>query len=143
MSFVKIWIHSVWGTKNRAPFLTNSIRSELFRHIKDNARKKEIYLDFINGHFDHVHCLLTLNADSSISKTIQLIKGESAYWINNTDLLNTKFEWADEYFAFSVSESMVDKVREYIKNQGEHHKKISFKEEYDEFLKKYNFKSHG
>lgn len=143
MSFVKIWIHSVWGTKNREPLLTKNIRSELFRHIKDNAEKKDIYLDFINGHFDHVHCLLALNADTSVSKTIQLLKGESSFWINGSKLINTKFEWADEYFAVSVSESMIDKVRDYIKNQEEHHKKITFNDEYNDFLKKYSFKFHG
>jgi REP element-mobilizing transposase RayT len=82
MSFVKIWIHAVWGTKNHSKILQKNIRIKLFRHIKENAREKNIYVDFINGYFDHVHCLLTLNADLSVSKTLQLIKGESAYWAN-------------------------------------------------------------
>src|SRR3970282_1667436 len=106
-----MWITQVGRTKNREPLLRKEIRTELFQHIRDNAKEKEIYIDFINGHIEHVHCLLTLNADMSISKTIQLIKGESAYWANNKNLTIPKLEWADRYFAVSVSESMIDKVR--------------------------------
>ena len=75
MSFVKIWIHAVWGTKNREPILTREARVKLFEHIKQNEKSKDIYIDFINGYTEHVHCLLTLNADMSISKALQLIKG--------------------------------------------------------------------
>jgi len=74
---------------------------------------------------------------------MQLIKGESSFWINKNkelfpNLNGRKFEWQDEYFALSVSESVVDKVRNFIKNQEEHHKKKTFKEEYDEIIEKYN-----
>jgi len=143
MSFVKIWIHAVWGTKNREPVLTKEIRKELFQHIKENAKTKEIYIDFTNGHVDHVHCLFALNADMTVSKAIQLIKGESAFWANKNKLAKSKLEWADEYFAVSVSESIIDKVRDYIKNQEEHHKKKTFQQEYDEFIRRYNFEGHG
>ncbi len=143
MAFVKIMIHAVWGTKNREPFLTKEIRLVVIEHIKQNAKSKEIYINRLNGYTEHLHCLMGLNADMSISKAMQLIKGESAFWINKQKLTKTKFEWADEYFAVSVSESMLDKVRAYIDEQEEHHKKITFQQEYDEFIKKYNFKSHG
>ncbi len=83
--------------------------------------------------------MIGLSADVSISKTIQLIKGESSYWINKQSLLKSKFEWADEYYAVSVSESQLDNVRRYIDNQEEHHKKKTFHEECDEFMKHYNF----
>ena len=143
MSFVKIWIHVVWGTKNRSPVLSESIRKELFQHIKDNARQKQLYIDCINGHVDHVHCLIGLNADMSIAKTVQLLKGEAAFWLNKSKLIKPKFEWADEYFAVSVSESQIHKVREYILNQDEHHKKTTFTQEYESFIKTYQFKNHG
>jgi len=123
--------------------LLKEIRPKLFQHIKQNAKEKNIYVDFINGYFDHVHCLFTLNADSSVSKVLQLIKGESAFWVNKNKLTKTKFEWADEYFAVSVSESMIDKVRNYIKNQDEHHKIETFIQEYEKFIKKYGFQSQG
>jgi len=143
MSFVKIWLHVVWGTKNRSPVLSESIRKELFQHIKDNARQKQLYIDCINGHVDHVHCLIGLNADMSIAKTVQLLKGEAAFWLNKSKLIKPKFEWADEYFAVSVSESQINKVRGYIQNQEEHHKKTTFTQEYESFIKTYQFKSHG
>jgi REP element-mobilizing transposase RayT len=69
-----------------------------------------------------------------------LLKGESSYWINkNNKLFRRKFEWQDEYFAVSVSESAVSRVRDYIKNQENHHKKKSFNDEYLEFKRKYKF----
>jgi REP element-mobilizing transposase RayT len=80
-----------------------------------------------------------LGADQTIQKTMQLIKGESSFWINKNNLCKGKFEWQDEYFAVSVSESMIDRVRNYIKNQEQHHAKQTFQEEYDEFIVKYNF----
>ena len=133
----------MWGTKNHCKILQKDVRTKLFRHIKENAREKNIYVDFINGYLDHVHCLLTLNADLSVSKTLQLIKGESAYWANKNRLTNNKLEWADEFFAVSVSESMIEKVRQYIKNQEEHHKLVTFSDEYKKFMSKYGFIGQG
>ena len=92
---------------------------------------------------EHVHCLLTLNADMSIAKAMQLIKGEATHWINKSNLMRHKLDWADEYFAVSVSESMIDKVRNYLKNQEEHHIRTTFKSEFEEFVKKYGFEYHG
>ena len=146
MSHVKIWIHAVWGTKNRECLLTKEVRTKLFQHIRENAKEKQIYIDFINGDVDHIHCLLALNADFTIAKVMQLIKGEATHWANKnlaSVSLKQKLEWADEYFAVSVSESMLNKVREYIKNQEEHHKKLTFKDEYDEFIAKFGFHRHG
>lgn len=125
------------------PLLSNDIRPKLFKHILGNAKDKGIYIDCLNGYTDHVHCLVGLNADMAISKTVQLIKGEAAHWANKEQLTPTKLEWADEYFAVSVSESIVDKVRGYIKGQEEHHKKTTFAEEYESFIKAYKFESHG
>lgn len=140
MSFVKVYIHFVWSTKNREPYLASKeIRQKVWQHIKENAKEKGIFIDFINGYSEHCHCLVSLGIDQTIQKIMQLIKGESSFWINKQQLTNLKFEWQDEYFAVSVSESMIDKVREYIKNQEEHHKHKSFSEEYDEFILKYGF----
>lgn len=137
MSFVRIWVHGVWGTKSRKPLHSTEIRPVLFDHIRANARTKGLYIDCVNGHVDHVHCVLSLNAELSISKTIQLIKGESSRWANLEKLTRPKLEWADEYFAASVSESMLDKVRAYISRQEEHHRKKTFSEEWEEFIKLY------
>ncbi len=139
MAYVKIWIHAAWGTKNHQPILNREIRPVLFSHIRENARKKGIYIDYINGWLDHVHCLLALNADMSMAKVMQLIKGESAYWTNKRKLVHPKLAWADEYYAGSIAESMRNQVRDYIANQETHHKKKTYIQECEEFLKSYNF----
>lgn len=143
-AFVKVYIHFVWSTKNREPYLdSKELRQTVWTHIRDNAKEKGIFIDFINGYADHCHCLISLGFDQTIQKVMQLIKGESSFWINKNQLTNSKFGWQDEYFAASVSESMVDKVREYIKNQEKHHSKKTFQEEYDEIISKYGFEKHN
>jgi len=133
-------IHTVWETKNRFPFLNDNIKTTIHEHIKENASKKNIFIDTINGVEDHVHALLGLNADLSISKTLQLLKGEASFWINNNSLTKSHFGWADDYYAESVSRDQIQVVRNYINNQVEHHRKKTFQEEVDEFLLKYNLK---
>lgn len=139
MPYLKIWIHLVWITKNRHPFLIPEIRQKVFSHIKENGLSKDIYIDCINGYSEHVHCLISMNSEQNISKIMQLLKGESAFWINKNKLTKTKFSWQKEYFATQVSHSQIGKVRTYIKNQEIHHQNKTFKEEYDEFILKYNF----
>ena len=73
---------------------------------------------------------------------MQLIKGESAYWINKNHGTDTKFEWQNDFWAASVSPSGLDRVREYIKNQEDHHSRRTFKEEIDEFIEKYGFEKY-
>ena len=134
-------IHLVWGTKDREPVLIGEKRKILFDHILANAKEKKIHIDTLGGYTDHVHCLLSLGGDQTISKVAQLIKGESSFWANQENLILPKLIWAEDYFAASVSESAVQKVRDYINNQEEHHKKITFAEEYEKFLKGYGFDS--
>ncbi|WP_008585033.1 IS200/IS605 family transposase [Niabella soli] len=144
MPFVKVYLHFVWSTKNRYPFLNSKdLRIKVWDHIRENAKSKGIFIDTINGHTDHCHCLVSLGADQTIQKTMQLIKGESSFWINKSELTPEKFEWQDEYFVVSVSESIVDKVRAYIKNQEDHHKKKTFQNEYEDFIDKYGFEKYG
>ncbi len=139
MSLIKVYIHFVWSTKNREPFLnTPELRKQVWSHIRENCKQKGIFIDYINGYQDHCHCLVSLGIDQTIQKTIQMIKGESSFWINKNKLVIGKFEWQEEYLAISVSESMLNKVRNYIKYQEEHHKKKTFQEEYDEFIVKLN-----
>jgi REP element-mobilizing transposase RayT len=139
MSWVSIWVHLVFTTKNREKILVKEIRNEVFQHIKQNADKKGIWIDSVNGFMEHVHCLLSLNNDQSISQVTQLIKGESSFWINNNRLVNGKFNWQDDYWAVSVSESHLKSVRKYIHEQEEHHRVISFDEEIERFMKKYGW----
>jgi len=139
MGYTKMWIHLVWATKKREPLLDKTLRLKLFSHIRENALTKNIHIDFINGHIDHVHTLVSLNADQTIANIVQLIKGESSYWINKNKLIKGKFAWQEGYGAFSYSQSHIDKVYKYILNQEEHHKKKTFQQEYDEFMERYGF----
>ncbi len=139
MSFLKIHIHFVWSTKNRTPYLeTFDLRLNVWKHIKENGREKGIFIDQVNGYSDHCHCLVSLKSNQTVQNIAQLIKGESSHWINENNLCAEKFQWQDEYFAVSVSESMLERVRNYIKNQEEHHKKYTFDEEVQKIKMKYN-----
>jgi putative transposase len=140
MPHVKVYIHFVWSTKDRFPYLNSTeLRKKVWKHMRDNARKKGIFIDFINGYSDHCHCLVSMGVDQTIKEIAQLIKGESSFWINNEKLCNSKFNWQNDYFAASVSESLIEATRNYIKNQEEHHKIKSFGDEYNEFLEKHGF----
>jgi len=139
MPYVKNWLHCVWGTKNRTHLLSGSTKLIVIDHIRSNAKTKGIYISFLNGYTEHLHCLLSLNHDQSLSKVMQLIKGESSHWINKNSITKNKFEWADEYFGVSISESHLPRVREYIMNQEHHHKTKTWQEEYDELIEKYGF----
>ena len=139
MSYVKIWVHLVFSTKNRHPYLTKNIRYKLQNHIIENCKEKSIFLKAINGYTDHLHCLLSIGKEQSIAKIAQLIKGESAHWINKNKLTDEAFIWQDDYFAVSVSESGLEIVSNYIRNQENHHRKKSFEEEVKEFADKYKF----
>ena len=112
MSFIKIWIHYIWATKNRRPILKEPFRSKLFDHIKENAIKQNIYLDKINGHVDHVHAIVSLGTHQTIDGIAQTSKGESSFWFNNKSGFATKrLAWQDKYYAVSVSESVLPILR--------------------------------
>ena len=141
MSFIRIWTHCVWSTKNRIPFLTERIKQPLVDHIIKNAIEKGIYIDCINGHLDHIHALVSLGSRQNISDIMQLIKGESSFWINKEKMTRIRFSWQDDFYAVSVSHSAINKVRSYIKGQVDHHKKISLQEELKTFNEKFDFMS--
>lgn len=139
MSYIRMWVHLVFATKNRELLLPKEIRYKVQEHIIENCKEKSNYLQAINGHTDHLHCLISLGKEQSIAKVMQLIKGESSFWINKTQLTNEQFMWQDDYFAVSVSESNLQTVISYIKNQEIHHAKKSFDDEVKEFEKLYGF----
>ena len=106
----------------------------MIQHIRENAIRKKIFIDSIDGGDDHLHCLFKLNSNMSIAQAMQLLKGESSHWANQANTGIRQFEWADKYYAASVSESQVENVRRYINTQTEHHKKTTFEDEYKAFL---------
>ena len=92
MSWVRIWVHLVFSTRERIPFFnSNELREKVFKHIKENAKSKNIWMDSINGFLEHIHCLISLNKDQTLSNLAQLIKGESSHWINESGLIKDKF----------------------------------------------------
>ena len=129
MSFVRIWVHLVFTTQNREPYLDGEVRPAVIEHIHENCREKEIFLDSIGGWSEHLHLLISLGREQNIAKIAMLIKGESAHWLNQQQLIRGKFRWQDDYFAISVSESQVESVRSYIARQEEHHRAVPFDRE--------------
>src|SRR4051812_42013292 len=132
MPHTNVLLHYIWSTKARKKIITPPLKSILLSHIKSNSVEKSIFIDTMECVDDHIHLLISMSRDQTISKIAQLIKGESSNWINkpsNAGLLNNKFEWQDEYMALSVSLSTADRVRSYIRNQEQRHKKITFQEE--------------
>jgi len=121
MPYVNVWIHLNWTTKYRLPVLNKKIRYQICGHIRGNARLKGIFLDHINFVDDHVHVLVSMKADQSISSIVHMLKGESSHWINQRKLFNFRFEWQEEYYAISLHKSALPQIRRYIRNQEEHH----------------------
>ena len=141
MSWARVWVHMVFSTKNRKPLLVDkTLRTKVFEHILENARKKEIWIESAGGYKEHVHVLISLGKEQTISKVAMLIKGESSRWINANSFTREKFSWQDDYWAVSVSESHVEAVKQYILNQEERHEELTFAEEIEDFMKKYGWK---
>jgi putative transposase len=123
MSLIKVYIHLVWGTKNRYPFLsTLDLRKDMWNHIRNNAIQKGIFIDHINGYQEHCHCLVSMNASQNVENIVQLLKGESSFWANRNLSLGGKFAWSEKYYAVSVSPRNLNTLRAYIRNQEDHHK---------------------
>ena len=135
MPYVRVWVHMNWTTKNKERIITPGLKRQLLPHILENAAEKHIYIDTVNCVEDHIHLVISLGATQTLSKIAQLIKGESSRWVNVSGLLKRKFEWQDDYFAISASESAIPYIRRYIENQEEHHRRKSYEEEYDEYIK--------
>lgn len=137
-SLLKIWIHGVFGTKDRTSLISKTFDVKLYNHIKQKLEEDlDCKVRVISGTEDHIHLLFLLSPNFNVGDIFKNIKGESSHWINQSDFMNTKFAWQIGYGAFSVSESMVKDVELYIKNQKTHHKKMTYEEEVKLFIKKY------
>lgn len=136
-SFNKIWIHAIWSTKERFPYINPNIENELYQFISKEFEGLGCKVSIINGMPDHMHCLFLLNPQKSVTEVIKQIKGSSSHYINHNNLILEKFAWQVGFATFSVSESVVEKVFQYIENQKKHHQKMTFLQEYEEFIKLY------
>jgi REP element-mobilizing transposase RayT len=138
-SFTKIWIHSLWATKERLPLIETKIESILYDYMSGQFQDLGCRARIINGMPEHVHCLFLLDPKKCVSDILQQVKGSSSHHVNEKNLISQKFSWQSGFAAYSVSESLLSKTYNYIKNQKQHHQKKSFEQEYNEFLKLYGF----
>ena len=136
-SYVSNLMHCTFSTKARYPFIDSDLESRLWPYMGGIARENRMKALAIGGTTDHLHALLSLPGMMSFAKAVQLIKGGSSKWINDTFPGTKKFEWQEGYGAFSVSASQVPKTIAYINNQKEHHRKKTFQEEFLELLTKH------
>ena len=139
MTLLKIWIHFVFSTKNRELSLTDEARQQLVKYMRSMTRDNKIYLDHLSVLDEHFHCLISLGKEQTISQVAGAISNNTAEWLNTNGFAPKNFSW-DDYYAVSVSESQVDDVRRYIRNQEKYHKHKSFEEELQEFHKRYGWK---
>lgn len=136
-SYTKLWIHAIWSTKDRRPLILPRIENRVHHYLREQLLEAGCPVRIINGMPDHVHCLFLLSREKSIAGVIKQIKGSTSHRINQNDLIMEKFAWQTGYAAFSVSDSQVDRVYRYIRNQKPHHQQRPFQQEYDEFLNLY------
>ncbi len=137
-SLAKILVHIIFSTKNRYPFLVDEqIRKEMHSYLAKIFNEFNSHALIVGGIEDHVHILCSLAKTETLAKIIGESKRSSSLWIKNKGGILEKFKWQKGYGAFSISISHVDRVRKYIDNQKDHHKKISFQDEFREFLEKY------
>jgi len=138
-SFTSIFVHCVWSTKNREPLLTSDVRDRLWPYLGGIARENKIKALAIGGAADHVHALVSLPATLSVAKALQLLKGNSSKWTHETFPKMRSFEWQEGYGAFSIGVSGVDATVAYIRNQAEHHRARSFRDEFRAMLQRHGF----
>jgi putative transposase len=136
-SYSRCWLHLIWATLNRERSLKKSAAMKLSGFLYEYSQSKDIYMkiNFVNA--DHVHALIDLPTKYSIEETMKLLKGASSHWINQERIIAAKFSWGRGYGAFSVSQSNVKDVSKYIANQEEHHRRKTFAEEYEKFVRVY------
>jgi REP-associated tyrosine transposase len=132
MSYTDLLYHVVYATKERAPLITAVLRPRLHEYLAGTVRGLEGIPIEINGMSDHVHLLVRLRPTISVSEFLNKLKSNSSGWARRQTM--GRFSWQSRYGAFTVSESQVEQVRLYIRNQEKHHHKMSFEEEYKALL---------
>jgi len=136
-SFTSILIHCVWSTKKRESFLGSEVRNRLWPYLGGIARENRMKALAIGGVADHVHMLISLPRTLSVSKALQLLKSNSSKWIHETFPKLHSFEWQEGYGAFSIGITAVDATVGYIRDQAEHHRKRSFRDEFVAMLRRH------
>jgi putative transposase len=136
-TFSQLYIQAVFAVKGRENLILKSWKDDLHKYIAGTIKGKGQKSIIVNGMPDHIHAFIGLRPAMSISDLIRDIKNNSSNFINDQKFVKGKFSWQEGYGAFSYSHSHISNVYNYILNQEEHHKKKTFREEYVEFLKKF------
>ena len=137
-SLARLWTHLIFSTKNRFPFLTDKVlRAERHAYLAEILRTHGCETLVVGGVEDHAHSLFALSRTHPIASIVKEVKRTSSGWIKTTSRKMSKFHWQGGYAAFSVSQSNLQDVIRYIENQEEHHKRVTFQDEYRAFLKAY------
>ena len=136
-SLSSILIHLIFSTKNREPFLTPEIDVELYPYMASIFKALKSQALIINGTSDHVHTLFSLSRVVTIANVVEEVKTESSKWIKTKGREFRNFHWQSGYGAFSISRSQEPTVKRYIGRQKEHHRRVTFQDEYRKFLKAY------
>ena len=139
-SLANNYIHIVFSTKHRAPFIQAPYEQELHGYLGGICNNMECNPIKIGGYTDHIHLLCMLSKKIALMKLLEEVKSHSSKWMKTKDESLKNFYWQDGYGAFSINSTEVDKVTKYINNQHEHHKEIIFQDEYRAMLKKYKVK---
>jgi REP element-mobilizing transposase RayT len=137
-TYTQIHLQLIFAVQYRAAMIEPKWKTNLNKYITGIVKNNNHKLVSINGMPDHLHMLIGMRPHQSLSDLMQDIKGDSSTWINDRHLTKSKFRWQEGYAAFSYSHSHLKNVIAYIENQENHHRKISFMEEYLSFLKKFD-----
>ncbi len=140
-SLHKVWLHTIFSTKDRVPLINKKSEQKIYDFIRKELNKMGCSVKAINGMPEHLHILYLLNPQKSYADVIKQIKGSSSHWINEQNIIQEKFAWQTGYATYSVSESVSDKVYQYILNQKKHHETKTFMQEYEEFMKLYKIEN--
>ena len=137
-SLSKILVQVVFSTKNREPFLDSpAVCAEMHRYLGGVCKTLDCPSLTVGGAADHVHLLVNLARTVAIADLVKESKRVSSQWIKTRGVQYAKFEWQRGYGAFSVGQSQIEEVRRYIERQPEHHRRVTFQEEFRRFLEKY------
>lgn len=142
-TYINLLLHVVFSTKNREPFLKPAMSERLYPYINAIAKENKFIVLCIGGTTDHMHLLLSLPSTIKLADAMRFLKGGSSHWLRETFDELRVFSWQEGYGAFSIGESQIERTKEYIKNQEQHHKKITFQDEYLAFLKRNNVEYDG
>lgn len=136
-SLACVLVHLVFSTKDRRPLITDAVRPQLHAYMVGILGKHGSPSLITNSVADHVHILLSLSRTITVAKVVEELKTGSSSWIKTQGQMFADFFWQNGYGAFSIGQSGVDNLKAYIANQPEHHRRVTFQEEYRMFLKKY------